>query len=61
MIEFKVSIDDVLALRDSVSEETVRMRLYVKETAHPSERTLQRLEVLEELLTRLKNIAFGTR
>jgi hypothetical protein len=50
-------MDDILALRDSVSEETVRMRRHVKDTAQPSERTITRLAVLEELLTRLKNLA----
>lgn len=57
MTELMVSMDDILALRDSVSEETVRMRQYVKDTRHPSERTLARLATLEELLTRLKNMA----
>ena len=57
MTELMVSMDDILALRDSVSEETVRMRRYVKETAQPNPRTLARLAVLEELLSRLKDMA----
>ena len=61
MQELLLTSEEVLALRDALSEETVRMRQHLKaQGSEASKNAIRKLTVLEGLLTTLKDMAFRT-
>lgn len=50
-----LTIEQIMLVRDCISEETVRTRRYMKDQPRPTERAVQRAQLLEDLLVEFKN------